>query len=83
VRPGKTGDYAAFASHVSCIPGYQRDGIERQFSFKTRSALPDSPHEAQQRQLDEIQAAQRQQRYELEQLSQPQWNWQLEQGKPF
>jgi hypothetical protein len=73
VRPGENRDYAAFASHVSCIP----------VSFKTRSALPDSPHEAQQRQLDEIQAAQRQQRYELEQLSQPQWNWQLEQGKPF
>ena len=39
--------------------------------------------EAQQRQFEEIQAAQRQQRDELEQLSQPQWNWHLEQGKPF
>jgi hypothetical protein len=35
-RPGKTGGYAAFASHVSCIPGYQRDSVERQSSFKTR-----------------------------------------------
>jgi hypothetical protein len=29
-RPGKTGGYAAFASHVSSIPGYQRDSVERQ-----------------------------------------------------
>jgi hypothetical protein len=31
----KPGGYAAFASHVSSIPGYQRDGVERQSSFKT------------------------------------------------
>ena len=31
--------YAAFAPHVSCIRGYQRDSVERQFSFKTRSVL--------------------------------------------
>jgi hypothetical protein len=35
-RPGKIGGYAAFASHVSCIAGYQCDSVERQFSFKTR-----------------------------------------------
>jgi NADPH:quinone reductase-like Zn-dependent oxidoreductase len=34
-RPGKTGGYTAFASHVSSIPGYQRESVERQFSFKT------------------------------------------------
>ena len=28
-RPGKTGGYAAFASHVSCIAGYQCDSVER------------------------------------------------------
>ena len=36
LRTGKTGGYAAFASHVSSIPGYQRDSVERQSSFKTR-----------------------------------------------
>jgi hypothetical protein len=36
------------------------------FLLREETALPDSPHEAQQRQLDEMQAAQRQQRYELE-----------------
>lgn len=35
-RPGKTGGYAAFASHVSCIAGYQCDSVERHSSFKTR-----------------------------------------------
>jgi multimeric flavodoxin WrbA len=32
----KAGGYATFASHVSSIPGYQRDSVERQSSFKTR-----------------------------------------------
>src|ERR1700732_3440113 len=35
-RPGKTGGYAAFASQFSCIPGYQRNSVERHSSFKTR-----------------------------------------------
>jgi hypothetical protein len=35
-RPGKTRGYAAFASHVSCIAGYQCDSVERHSSFKTR-----------------------------------------------
>jgi hypothetical protein len=35
-RPGKTRGYAAFASHVTCVAGYQCDSVERQFSFKTR-----------------------------------------------
>src|SRR5271157_5070472 len=35
-RPGKTGGHAAFASHVSCIAGYQCDSVERHSSFKTR-----------------------------------------------
>ena len=35
-RPGKTGGYAALASNVSCIPGYQRDSVERHSLFKTR-----------------------------------------------
>ena len=38
-RPGKTGGYAAFASHVSCIAGYQCDSVERHSSFKRGSAL--------------------------------------------
>ena len=28
-RSGKKGGYAAFASHGSCIQGYQRDSVER------------------------------------------------------
>ena len=35
-RLGKTGGYAAFASDVSCIAGYQCENVERHSSFKTR-----------------------------------------------
>jgi hypothetical protein len=33
---GKNRGYAAFASNVCCIPGYQRDSVERHSLFKTR-----------------------------------------------
>jgi hypothetical protein len=36
METGKNGGYAAFASNVSCIPGYQRDSVERHSLFKTR-----------------------------------------------